>query len=283
MVKPLFKDSNNIKRYSFQLGSMFVNLYISHRDQRIKGTKYQYMKRVLLTILTFSTLSFAASAQDGIEIYLHGATDVDYSSGGVVQITTSTSNQITTDFDVWNNTGSSHDWVITRKRINEIASWSDELCWSTCYTAALMPSNPWTTPNSYTVADGTSGLLDTYITPDAANPGTVTYRYFVSTDGVHYSDSVDVEVTFVLDVAAISPEISVSVSPNPASEYITIKAGEGQQGTVRIVDVLGNVVLNESMTSNKKVNVSTFRNGIYFVIVQPDNGKAVNKKIVVRH
>lgn len=242
------------------------------------------MKRILLTVLTFSALSFAASAQDGIEIYLHGATDVDYSSGGVYQVVTSSSSQLMTDFDVLNNTGSSKNWVITRKRINEIASWSDELCWNpACYTAATMPTNPWTTPQANTVADGASGLLDTYVTPDAGNPGTVTYRYYISTDGVNFSDSVDLEVTFVLDVATISPEISVSVGPNPASEYITIKAGEGQQGTVRIVDVLGNVVLNESMTSNKKVNVSSFRNGIYFVIVQPENGKAVNKKIVVRH
>lgn len=241
------------------------------------------MRKILLSTLSILAFGFAVSAQDEVEIYEQGMT-TDLSSGnGPLQVTVSTANEVSRHFEIKNISGIQKSWKITRKRINEIATWTDYMCWDICFTAGAMSTNPWTSPTSLTIADGNHQLLDTYVTPDAANPGTVTYRYYVHEDGGSYLDSVDVEITFVLDAPTISPEVNVSVSPNPATEYVSIKAGEGQNGTVRIVDVLGNVVFTESFTSSKKVNVSSFRNGIYFVIVEPSNGRAVNKKVIIRH
>ena len=232
--------------------------------------------------LTFSLL---VQAQDQIEIFYEGTT-TDLSSGnGSYQVTASTNAEIAKHFEIKNISGSTKTWKITRYRINEIGTWSDYMCWDLCFTANAMSTNPWTSSTSLTLDDNTSQILNTYVTPDDNNPGTVTYRYYVTEmDGTTLVDSVDLVVTFALDVAAITPEVSVNVSPNPATDYITIKAGGSESGTVRIVDVLGTVVLQEVFSaSSKKINVSNFRNGVYFVIVEPENGKAVNKKIVVRH
>jgi hypothetical protein len=241
------------------------------------------MKKVLLSVLSVITFGAAALAQDEVEIYLVGGT-TDYSSGlAVYQQTVNSAYEITSDFEVKNVSGSQKTWRITRLRIDEIPTWSDYLCWDLCFDAGAMATNPWTSTTTRTIEDDANSVLNTYITPDEFSPGTVTYRYYVSEDGVNYVDSLDVEISFTLNVASITPEVSISVSPNPASDYVVIKANGSEGGTIRIVDVLGNVVLTESLSENKKINVANFRNGIYFVIVQPENGKAVNKKIVVKH
>lgn len=240
------------------------------------------MKKGLLSILTVIGFGMTSLAQDQVEIYLLGGT-TDYSSGGVYQQTVTASGEVTNDFEVKNISGSTKTWKITRYRINGIATWTDYMCWDLCFTAGAMTTNPWTSPTTRTIDDQSNSVLNTYVTPDENNPGTVTYRYYVSEDGVNYVDSVDLEVTFALNVAAITPEVSISVGPNPASDYIMIKSNGSEGGSIRIVDVLGNVVLSEPFANSKKINVANFRNGIYFVVVQPDNGKAINKKIVVRH
>lgn len=240
------------------------------------------MKKGLLSILSVFSFGFGLMAQDQVEIYLQGQT-TDLSSGnGPHQEVVTTDVEHEVYFEIKNISGSQKNWRITRFRVNEIPSWEDYMCWETCFTAGAMSTNPWTAPG-LDIDDNEALILNTYVTPDNANPGTVTYRYYVSEDGVNYIDSVDLEFTFALNTAALSPEVSISVSPNPATETITVKASGSESGTVRIVDVLGNVVFEERYNGTKKVNVSDFRNGVYFVMVDPDNGKAVNKKIVVRH
>ena len=47
---------------------------------------------------------------------------------------------------------------------------------------------------------------------------------------------------------------------------------------------LGNVVLKETvMGSSKTINTSSFRNGVYFVRVEADNQRTINRKLIIRH
>lgn len=251
------------------------------------------MKRTLLAFCATFGLATLTFAQDGIEIYVDGGM-TDYSSGnGVYQTGPEPGGEAVADIHVENHTGTTKDWVVTRYRINEQASWTDYLCWGhetdgtggTCFSAALMPTNPWTTPGatSVVVNDQEAGVIAAHITPDIAAPATVIYRYYVSTDGQTYEDSVDIEVSFSASLEDIAPQLSVSVAPNPASDNITVKAGGVDQAVVKVVDVLGNVVLKENMTAVKTINVADFRNGIYFVIVEAEGAKPVSRKMIVRH
>ena len=248
------------------------------------------MKRKILSILTVIGFSAFGFAQDGIQIYVEGQM-TDMSSGqGVIQVQGAGGVETVTHLVVENNTGGQKDWVITRLRINEQPNWTDYFCWGhetdpfggTCYAAQT--ANPWTSPgaSSVIVGDGEAGNIDSYVEPNASEGGTVTYRYYVSEDGQTFDDSVDIEVSFNLSLNEAA-NVEVSVGPNPASENLTIKASGTDGAVVKMVDVLGNVVLREKMSTVKTIDVSTFRNGIYFVSVYVNGVKTHSKKIIVRH
>lgn len=246
------------------------------------------MKKTLLSVFTVLGLATFSVAQGDIEIYVNGgSTDV---SGSTVYLSPEGPGDVVADIHFENLTGGTLNWYVTRARINEQATWSDFLCWGhetdqfggTCYTAALMPTNPWTSANHFDVANGEAGVCAAHINPDENTPATVTYRYYVHENGQPYADSVDIEVSFSATVEA-AQEINVSVGPNPASEYITISAGGVENPTVQIVDVLGNVVFKKSMGTYKKIDISDFRNGIYFIRVEAPGVKTLSKKIIVRH
>ena len=251
------------------------------------------MKRILLTALISIGLTAFSNAQ--IEMYVNGgSTDL---SGTTIQVGPDYPGQtIVTDIHIVNNVGNPGDsvnWTITRVRVNEIAAWSDYLCWGhetdpfggTCYSASQMDYTSWITPNGVWVDAGEGGILQSDITPDENYPGTVTYRYFVSKDnGVTFDDSIDIEVSFSAEIENITPELSLGVSPNPASENLTVYTNGIANTTVKIVDVLGNVVLEETVIKESKpINVSKFRNGIYFVMVEAPNAKSISRKVIIRH
>lgn len=247
------------------------------------------MKKTLLAIIATVGLATASNAQ--LEIYVNGGmTDL---AGSVYQMGPVPGGEAVADIHVENHSGSIGDeWVVSRYRINEIATWSDYLCWGhetdasggTCYSASLMPTNPWTTPIAVGVDDGEAGVIAAHITPDPTAPGTVTYRYYISIDGQQtYMDSVDIEVSFSLELEDVAPSLTVGVSPNPASDNITINANGVESANIKMVDVLGNVVLKETMGSSKTVDVSKFRNGIYFIVVDAAGAQPISRKVIVRH
>ena len=246
------------------------------------------MKKTLLSIIAIAGISLFSSGQ--VEMYINGgATDV---SGTVVQISAENENYIVTDILIDNNTGASKDWVITRLRINEKAAWTDYLCWGhesdpfggTCYSASAMNITNWETPASVTVPDGEGGILQSDIHPDQVDDGTVTYRYYVHEAGQPFEDSIDIEVSYSLGLNEIKPVLTVNVAPNPASNNITVNTSGVNNATIKMVDVLGNVVLEQNTNSSKTIiNVSNFRNGIYFITVEAEGVEPVNRKVIIRH
>jgi hypothetical protein len=74
-------------------------------------------------------------------------------------------------------------------------------------------------------------------------------------------------------------QLQFFISPNPVDYELRIKY-EFTNATLEITNVLGNVVLIESVKSdekNIKINVSNFSKGVYFVKVFSDKGIAVKK------
>ena len=243
------------------------------------------MKKTLLTLFVAAGFIGTSLAQDEALIFLDGTT-TDLSSGnGVHSVTVNTGGELVVDLEVKNNSGSTKSWDITRYRLNDVTGWEDFMCWGQCFTAGGMSTNPWTNPATYTqtLEDKSVGLLNAHIVPDNANPGTVTYRYYVTTTAGEYVDSVDIEVNYVLGLNDLSNDLSLVVAPNPATDQITVKANGTANATLQIVDVLGNIVLTEEMGSVKTVNVSDFRSGVYFVTVSSEGSKSITKKIIIRH
>lgn len=251
------------------------------------------MKRILLSIYTVLSLAFITSAQDNIEIALSTNPTVDLSSGGAAHtVQVIEAGTVVADFLVSNNTGSTTQWRITRLRIDAPASWEDYLCWGhitgigTCYSASSMNTNPWTSSggDSFDINDGEQGKLTVDITPDEFVGGSGHYRYYVTNDGINYLDSVDVILNSSLSVKEVKQDVSFTIAPNPATDLISINLNGVENGSIKIVDVLGNVVYKDaSFFSSKKIDVSNFKNGIYFVMIESNGIKTMTRKVVVRH
>ena len=102
-------------------------------------------------------------------------------------------------------------------------------------------------------------------------------------DGTNVIDSVDISVCKSASVEEIEP-FSISVAPNPANSYVKIKTTGVEGASFKVLDVLGNVVVKESiMGTSKTINTESYKNGVYFIIVEADGQKPINKKIIVRH
>ena len=248
------------------------------------------MKKTLLSIIAIATLSFGASAQ--IEMYVEGGT-TDYSDGGVYTFYANGATEQHHTIRIENNSGSSQDWIVSRLRVDPPASYVDNLCWGhetdqfggLCIDANSMDMTLYNFPSgqAVTVGNGEAGVLASYITPDENDPGSYSYRYYVGTSQNPYQDSMDVNIIMTpLTIEEQAPILTVGVKPNPATDYMVVTAEGAETATVRIIDVLGNVILNTKISGSKSIDVSEYRNGIYFVIVEA-NGTKINRKVFVRH
>ena len=238
-------------------------------------------------------MSVYSFAQDGIVIHVDGqTTDI---SGATYTVVAPSNESFDIALDVENNTGTAHVWRVTRLRLDAPAGWTDALCWGsatdpfggTCFSSGQMNTNPWTTPAGQTVLfpinDGDYGKLKASIDPADGVYGTAHYRYYISTNGLSFADSVDVVVDYLAAVKPIKEEVGVSIHPNPSTEYVTIQLAGMDQSTLKMMDAVGNVLMKEVIHGNKKINVSDFNNGIYFLLFETSNGKTITKKLVVRH
>ncbi len=252
------------------------------------------MKKILLSVILIGSAVMSSIAQDGIEIKQTGqSTDV---SGQTINVVAPDYQAFDVSLDIINNTGTTHQWRVTRLRISVPTGWQDGLCWGhgtdpfggTCYSSGQMPGDSWTTPGSqsvlFNVADGEYAKLKATIDPDDFVSGTAHYRYYITDDGVTNTDSVDVVVNFTANIKEVKEVVSVSLLPNPATDYLTINLNGIENASYKIVDALGNVIVREtSINNNKKLDVSEFKNGVYFILIEGSGIKPINRKIVIRH
>ena len=248
------------------------------------------------TCVTAFFLTIAASsifAQDGIVITLEGSsTNI---SGGTHTMTAPNNQVFDVPFHVENQTGQSHEWVITRYKINVPTGWADGLCWGhgtdpfggTCYSSTQMNGNPWTSPASqsviFTINNGEYGKMKPQINPDDLTSGQAHYRYYISEAGSGYADSVDLIIDYTASLNQIKDPVSVSIVPNPASDYIQISMTGIESAALKMVDVFGSTVLKENIGATKKLNVSDFNSGIYFLVFDVPGRKPFTRKVIIRN
>lgn len=245
------------------------------------------MKKKILILGTVLISTFASSQ---ITINIEGQS-ADISGANHTIVTTDDSEKII-DLLIHNNTGATQEWNITRKRLDVPATgWTDYLCWGAegdpfggqCYGVSQMNTNPWNTPASLFVNDGLAGLLAIHIDPLFADGVFGHYRYYVGRTSDNPQDSVDIIINPSNSVKIVKSEISFNVFPNPADNQIQLALpSNNQEGTVKIVDVLGKVVYEEKISNSKKVYTEEFKNGVY-ILSFTSNGTTYTKRFVVKH
>jgi hypothetical protein len=251
------------------------------------------MKRNLLLITTFSVLTFCSIGQVEIRPFAGGQGTGNNIAGTEIVVIATVDGTQATDLQVRNVSGSSKTWRVERLRLQDVTPWIDYLCWGLegdlfgqCYSAQGMSTNPWTSPSNFsvTVPDGGNGILK--VETDNHGSGTEMYRYYIIEGQSTRVDSIDVRVTSVLSIAdQQQEEVSVSVYPNPVATTMMVNT-TGIDGTfeVKMTDVLGKVVMNESSNQGKKsIDVSNFKNGVYLVSVYNKGELIQTRRIVIKH
>ena len=248
--------------------------------------------KFLFLYLAFFIYVFEFNAQNTISIEIPGTnTDI---SGQTHEVALTTTDPVEVSFDLINNTGSTHQWRITRDKISVPTTWSDFLCWGhctdqfggTCYAANV--SDPWTTPANpsvlFDINNSECGKLKVTVNPyDWNTNGQAHYRYYLSDDGTNFSDSVDLVLSYTAALKPVKEEISVNIGPNPAADYVQITMNGVEVANIKIMDALGTTISKETLISSKKINVSELRNGVYFVVIEIPGTKTITRKVIIRH
>jgi uncharacterized repeat protein (TIGR01451 family) len=94
------------------------------------------------------------------------------------------------------------------------------------------------------------------------------------------------KVTDVIDIAlginTIASPLTVTTYPNPATEYIRILLGDEQDAEVRLTDVSGGVVVDQTVQNNGMIKVADLRNGTYLLQITSGKKNYSGKLMIVR-
>lgn len=247
------------------------------------------MKKSTLLLLVLMLGAFSSFSQ--ISINLVGET-TDY-SGSVYSYYALDTNYHAHSLEVHNNTGVTKNWVITRVRIDPPATWEDYLCWGhqsdpfggTCIPASSMDMDYYQMAPSdqVTINDGEYGILLVDHKPSAIPSGTYTYRYYVGAPQGAFEDSVDVQVIITdAGINDLTNAFELQMAPNPTTNIVTVQAESVQFGTLQVADLSGNTIQIQDFSSNATIDVSTWKPGIYFVILTSESGTKRSEKLVVQ-
>ena len=93
-----------------------------------------------------------------------------------------------------------------------------------------------------------------------------------------------VELPPIPDAVAEIDEIALTITPNPASTFVTVSFGESlRNAELTVYDLQGKVCYNCKMQGDRhEISTGNFPSGIYFVKVEGDNANIV-RELVIRH
>lgn len=256
------------------------------------------MKKIILSSFVFLSLSLSGFSQDNIIIKVDAigqgtvnptGDNTDYSSGHTAYVfNTTSSTLLDIYFDVENNTGSTKSWRISRYKDTDVPSdWTHTLCvGNSCFLNSSL--NPYCTPantqaapnNSLDLDNGEAGEISMHVT--MPSQGSATYHLYLG-DCTTFEDSITIQINYAVGVKEVKQAPSFSMYPNPANDLVSIQMNNSKNGVVKIVDLVGNIIYSETITSSSKLNTSEFKNGIYFVTIEVDGAKMASRKLVVKH
>jgi hypothetical protein len=132
--------------------------------------------------------------------------------------------------------------------------------------------------------DWSSNSLLTF-TPATQNSGS--YNFLLKTsDLAGESDSIQVmlTVTNATGIEDLASDNGILIYPNPASDYVNIKAADGYTAGYKIMlySITGKLQYSRiSEDTEYTLNLSSYPQGIYFIVLQ-NNEFMIRKKLIIR-
>lgn len=118
-----------------------------------------------------------------------------------------------------------------------------------------------------------------YVSPTS----TMYYTVVGTTDGCTDNASVNVGVEQCTGVSEASAK-TIHIYPNPASEYITVDAGDiTDKITIQLFDIMGRMIYSQASFDNlTTINLSQFSSGSYFLRIEANNSTYTAKQFIIR-
>ncbi len=124
---------------------------------------------------------------------------------------------------------------------------------------------------------------DTYMeTPTSEALYSYRVRVQLSDCPVGYSNTIKIYAKDYSSLQEVANTLELTITPNPASDYLMISSSETKAESITITNVLGQVVYSESdcLLSGKKISLDGFENGTYLVNISSEGKQAVKQIIV---
>tara|TARA_Y100000385_G_scaffold284025_1_gene341279 strand:- start:963 stop:1733 length:771 start_codon:yes stop_codon:yes gene_type:complete len=184
---------------------------------------------------------------------------------------------------------------VTCFELNILNGWKDGFCWGPsddplsgqCYGSGQIDSSFWTSPHSMLIDTNEYGALKLDLYPDTNSFGQSHYRYLfgvMENGSLNQIDSIDILIDYFANTFDIENSASlISVFPNPANKSFTVVNDYDKSYRISICDVMGNQIGANTIGNYKKIDVSSYKNGFYFIRTILSDGTLVNKRLLVKH
>ena len=244
-------------------------------------------------VLLFFIYNTCVSAQNNLNILLDG--DSTSYSGATYHMTAPSSGNFDVSFNVYNfDSLNSHLLHVTCIEISTLNGWTDGFCWGPsddllsgqCYTSSQIDSSFWVSPHSMLINYGEYGALKADFHPGLGSFGQSHYRYLfgVMQNGIiNNLDSVDLIIDYFMGVTDGVVFSADFVFPNPASDAINISYDGAQDEIIEIYNALGKKINHLNFEHSKNIDVSSYKNGMYFIKISSPNQKTISNKVLIRH
>lgn len=172
-----------------------------------------------------------------------------------------------------------YDWELVSNTFP--AAWSYSLCdYGGCEVG--IPATGSMT--SITLTDAQSGIIGWFkiILTVGQNSGTGKAEIYVyDSNDYNRGDTVSWEYTWNAATASLEiiTEDGISISPNPASDQLTISVQGVNSGA--IYNGLGQNVLSIEFEDYKSIDISELKAGMYIVVLETENG-SISERIIIK-
>lgn len=257
------------------------------------------MKKLYALIATTLLGVSYSNGQVNIQSYNGGSPTGPNLNGTTITRTTTNNELVVVDLGVTNTSGTDKYIQVQRVKIVDVLAWAptEQICWGftygtfpnditegNCYSVPFISPNPWTSPAWSNPLPSDTVVANLKFDIQTNSVEYLHYRFYLMENSIKF-DSVDVILNPTLGLQTAKKETAaMNVYPNPVNNALTISTnGLSGKLDVRITDVLGNVVMKESMNTGKLVDVSDFKNGVYMVSIFEDGQLVQTRRVVVRH
>tara|TARA_B100001250_G_C19737392_1_gene761422 strand:- start:604 stop:1377 length:774 start_codon:yes stop_codon:yes gene_type:complete len=256
--------------------------------------KFNLTNKWLLFVVCLFVIG-SISSQNNLNIQIGG--DTNSYSGATYQMVAPSKQDFYLNIEAHNiSTSESFLLHVTCIELNTLNGWADGFCWGPsddplsgqCYSSGQVDSSFWTSPHSMLIDTNKYGALKLDLYPDTNFFGQSHYRYLfgvMENGSLNQIDSIDILIDYFANTSDFNNSANaISVFPNPATNYFSIVNDYNESYKITICDVMGNQISsNTIIDNNKNIDVSSYKNGLYFIRAILSDGTLINKRLTIKH